>query len=118
MVSIMGYITLLWGFDNNLYYREHSHPHPLIRIFWILTVVADRVQAIQPNIDQRALITEAMRVLDIYYRHLGQVGVQEKLIDPLRQHYPRIMAYAGEIINQSQAVPFLASNTVHKRPRQ
>lgn len=113
MVSVLGYITLLWDFGD-LYYEEHDHPHPLIRIAWILTVVVDRIKAYEPTIDQRGLIVEALHVLNVYYRHLGQGNVQDKLINPFMQHHTEIMAYAHKVMQQAQAVPYLASNTVHR----
>ena len=117
IVGCLGYIMLLLNdFDKDIYYKEKLHPHPLIRINWIIGVIVDRIGEFLTQFGPKDLVNESLRVLDIYFEHLGKGTIQNKFIEPLNSEYPNIIAYIDEIIQAAESVPFLAVNTVHKPP--
>lgn len=74
LVGTMGYIFFLWkSINRDMYYDKSTHPHPLIRIAWISANIIDVIQKnIFPNLDQREILDETFKILDIYLDRKGK----------------------------------------------
>jgi hypothetical protein len=113
LVGVMGYIIFLWAtFNEDIYYDRFKHPHPVIRILWIVPIIIETVKIKFPQIDSKALLGETMRVLDIYLENKGEGQIRDRFIDRIYDEYDHIMGYAAEMMSAAQAIPYLCVNTV------
>lgn len=119
LVAIMGYICLLWkSSKTTIYFNKNDHPHPLIRMFWIMATIVDTARINMPStfhLSQREIIDETLKVLNIYSTRIDSVNIKTLIIEPLRENYLFIKAYSNHILRLAEHYDFLAINTVHQR---
>lgn len=115
IASIYCYFTLLFqSFNENIYYLENTHPHPIIRISYILPTFID-VLAKHFSINQANVLNEGLMISkEIFIKsHQGElIGSYENI---LFTELENIQQYIKKMVDGADKLPFLAVNKVHKK---
>lgn len=115
LTGILGYIFFLWqSLKEDIYYDKYDHPHPLIRVTWIVGIFINTLETKYDSIHRSEIIEETVRVLDIYFKHKGEDRLRTRFEGPLAQEYENIVGYCESVLQWAEKIPFLTTNTVHK----
>jgi hypothetical protein len=110
--GIFVYFTYLEGEANPLYFAEHSHPHPLVRITYIMDVIIGVAEKnlIDIKIDGREVLREAFNISE-------RIAVANKYENPVDRYgnsfvsaNKSIADYIQVLITKSNKESFLVKN--------
>jgi len=114
--SIFIYLTYLEGNPTPLYFAEQSHPHPLVRITYILDII---ISVAEKNI--KDIKINAGKVLSESFNISEKIAVANKRTNPveryanvIRSANDEITAYVNKLISESEKYPFLVKNRNNK----
>lgn len=120
-LSLSGMFTYLMYLskDNlNLYYKEYNHPHTIIRLTYILTSMID---AFRKNFSSDfkytdiEILNESFSISEILYGEEEKVNIVKEYKNIIFTNLPNIRDYISELTNNLPTLPYLASNTIHKK---
>jgi len=92
----------------DLYFAEKSHPHPAVRISYLIIYLLDTLSAnVAVKIDQKVILTNAIRLAEALLIEPGKNIVEEFSVG-LVKGIDEIEAYIKEIRYNSESYPHLA----------
>lgn len=107
------YIRLAEG-KPDLYFAEKSHPHPAVRISYLIIYLLETLPAnVSAQIDQKAILTSAIRLAEALLIEPGKNIVEDFSVGILKR-IDEIEAYIKEIRHNSEAYPHLALKKIKK----
>ncbi len=113
--SIFCYLSLLYqSFRKEIYYAENSHPHPLIRITYILPTFIDVISK-HHTIEQGKIIKESIRISNELFKENNNEDLVGVYLDKLFIEQDNIQEYVKILINEAEKYPDLAINKIHKK---
>lgn len=116
LASIFSYFLFLTKRRNEpIYYQKYTHPHPLIRVTYILAAFLDVAKIYFPEVSQTNIMNDAFRVVTKLFKSSMEDDIMHEYRDTLFREYHDIMGYIDIIIEQARNVPYLATNTVHRK---
>lgn len=111
--SVFTYLMHLEEHYTNIYYKEGSHPHPIIRITYILDVMVGVAELNFDSIkvDTKRVLNQGFKIASAYC----EAGLQRDMVDAyakmLYTEYPNIENFINNVlIPESNAVPCLVKN--------
>ena len=115
IASIFSYFTLLFqSFSKELYYYSNTHPHPLIRISYIVPTFID-VMNIHFEVNQKNVINKAFTIVDEILKINNFENLDNTYKDRLFRELKNVHTYIKNLIDEADKLPFLAVNKVHKK---
>ena len=113
VASIFSYFLFYFEKEKNIYYKEHTHPHPLVRISYIVDCVI-RVAAINlPSdfkIDLGNTLKEGFIISDTYFK----IALNSNLVDSFGKDFLKesrhIEEYINELLKIAENMPNLVKN--------
>ena len=110
--TIFSYFTFLEGNGYDLYFAEYSHPHPIIRISYILDamVAIAELNLKGEKIDQRAILEEAFNILERMAEANKQANPVARFKNIFGIKHQEIAGYVDHLITASEKIPFLVKN--------
>lgn len=110
--AVLAYFTFLEGRETPLYYEEKHHPHPIIRITYLMDIMVGVATQNMPELelDPKHILLEAFNIAERF-------AVANNKPDPIKrysalfisEHY-KITAYVNKLIALSNNVPYLVKN--------
>ena len=114
--SVFSYFVLSMNGTNKLiYYKNFTHPHPLIRMTYIMTAFLDVAKIYYPNIIQKEVMNKSFEVTCKLFQSIDHEDVILNYKDTLFREYGNVMEYMEGLINSAQKIPYLVTNTFHKK---
>ena len=115
LASVFCYLSLLFrSFKKDIYYAENTHPHPLIRITYILPTFIDVITK-HHSIEQVKIIKESIRISNELFLENKREDLVGTYLDKLFTERDNIQEYVKYLVNEAEKYPNLAVNKVHKR---
>ncbi|MVM40842.1 hypothetical protein GO730_29340 [Spirosoma sp. HMF3257] len=116
LASVFSYFMFLMKNKNEeIYYNKYTHPHPLIRITYILTAFIDVAKIYYPTISQQNVINDVFKVTTILFKKSKVENIIIEYQDKLFKEYQNITDYISLILEKIKDDPTLVVNTVHKK---
>lgn len=109
------FMFLMKNRNEEIYYDKSTHPHPLIRITYILTAFVGVAQEYYVDISQEKIVNEAFEITKLLFKKIGTEDVIDEYKKTLLVEYKNILGYITALAELSKSVPNLAINTVHKK---
>lgn len=111
--SAFTYMMYLEERYSNIYYKEGTHPHPIIRITYMLDALI-RIAELNFNgvkLDAKKVLTQGFKIASSYC----EVGKQRDMVNAyasmLRSEYPNIENFINNVlVPESDAIPYLVKN--------
>lgn len=95
--------------QQELYYEEHCHPHPSVRLSYLIIFFLDNLAANLPyRLDQRTVLTEAIRISERLLQTSGQ-NIVETYSKAIYENATTIEAYINQIMRNGRRYPFLCN---------
>ncbi|MBT1695921.1 hypothetical protein KK083_03470 [Fulvivirgaceae bacterium PWU4] len=114
VASIFSYFLLYYKQGIKIYYRQHTHPHPLIRLSYIVNCLSQVAKINLPlsfQLDQNAMSQNGIVIADLFYKevfHSSRVG---NALAQSTSEGRNIQEYVNELLQLAGAFP----NLVMKR---
>lgn len=113
VASIFSYFLLYFQDAKSIYYKEHTHPHPLVRISYIVDCVIRVAEINLPpgfKIDLGNTLKEGFIISDTFFRNV----LNSTLVDDFGKHFlaesKNIEAYVNELLGVAEGMPNLVKN--------
>jgi hypothetical protein len=110
--GMLFYFGFLGGFTTPLYFEASDHPHPLIRVTYIIDIFLERAKQLMPGVqlDSGLILREAFNVTERICRVNGHANIVEGFAETLAKSYPEIEAYVNKLIADSNLRPDFVKN--------
>nr|WP_294790460.1 hypothetical protein [uncultured Mucilaginibacter sp.] len=110
--AIFTFFVYLEGRDTPVYYDEKSHPHPLIRITYVIDFFMGVAERNLPNmeLDARAVLREAFDITERVAIANNRPNPVERYAAVFVAEHDRITNYIQVLIDESNKVPNLVKN--------
>ncbi len=114
IASMFSYFLLFFNGDTKIYYREFSHPHPTIRICYVIDRFIDAAITNLPfsvKINREKLTELGFIISDVFLK--SQLKSNETLREFKKQfleHYDGIQNYSNELVEHSITMKNLMTN--------
>lgn len=100
VASIFSYWLLLLGNNNEIYYKASDHPHPVIRITYLVTSIAETLKSNYDNylnINVNEVVQKSIILSDAFFRIKGKNNVEEYM-QMFIQESSNIKNYINELL--------------------
>ncbi|WGQ09741.1 hypothetical protein QG516_24820 [Pedobacter gandavensis] len=110
--AILTYFTFLEGRETSLYYEDKHHPHPIIRITYLMDIMIGVVAQNMPELelDPKQILLEAFDISERF-------AIANNKPDPIKRYsalfiseHEDITAYVNKLIELSNSIPYLVKN--------
>jgi hypothetical protein len=111
--SIFSYFLLYFKKAKNIYYKKHTHPHPLVRISYIVDCVIRVTEINIPQdfeIDLGKTLREGFIISDIFFRSVLNSTLVEDFAKYFLTESKNIEAYVNELLGIAEGMPNLVKN--------
>ena len=99
---------------SKIYYQEHCHPHPSIRMSYIIIYLLEALAANIPiPLDQNSVLKQAIRISEKLMMEPDN-NIVEKYSLELSNEIKDIEAYVNKIRNNSESYPHLSRKVLVK----
>jgi len=114
--SIFVYFTLLEDRAMPLYFEAESHPHPLIRITYILDIIVGVAQENfkETQLDAKLILREAFNIVSLTNQANAEPNSVEMYAARYQTSNHEITDYVNKLIAESDKHPFLVKNRPEK----
>lgn len=107
VASIFSYWLFLLKDNNDIYYRASNHPHPVIRIAYLVTTIADTLKAhIEESIDVKEVVRNSILLSERFFLNKGENKVQG-YVQIFQQESNSIENYIQELLAAAERQPNL-----------
>lgn len=116
VASVFSYFLLYFKESMEVYYNQHTHPHPLVRISYIVDCFIRVAEINLPNdfiLDLRTTLREGFVISDIFYKSVFQSNLVEDFASHFMAESGNIENYVNELLGVGEGMPNLLKN----RPR-
>lgn len=111
--SAFTYMMYLEEGYTNIYYKEGTHPHPIIRITYMLDAMT-RIAELNFDgieLDTKKILNQAFKIASAYCEAGLQRDMVEAYASMLSREYPNIENFVNTVlIPESDAIPYLVKN--------
>jgi hypothetical protein len=95
-----------------LYYEEHEHPHPVIRLSYIIPFFIETFRSVfNALFDYASILDESIAISEILMANEDN-NITQEYNQVIRTHLNPIRAYIVKIITDSDGYPYLSKNVV------
>ncbi|WP_316827428.1 hypothetical protein [Pedobacter miscanthi] len=109
--GILNYFMFMEKNNQNLYYRESSHPHPLIRSVYITDVIIHVAEInVDFKLDSSAILREAFNITESFCEHNGFPNFAAKFKSMFQQNFDGIKEYIDNMASEADHVSQLVRN--------
>lgn len=108
--SVFSYFMLLQTNRQDIYYKKYWHPHPVVRISYIIDCFIKVAQINLPDsisLDANQTLTEAFKISDKFFTTVLKNDMVEKFISVYSAETENIKTYVTELIELSKLNPTL-----------
>jgi hypothetical protein len=113
IASIFSYFLLYFDRSMKIYYDQHTHPHPLVRITYIVDCFIDVAQKNAPigfSLDARATLREGFVVSEVFSQNVFQANIVQDYADQFKTEGKNIENYVNELLSEAERIPNLVKN--------
>ena len=113
IASIFSYFLLYFQDTKNIYYKKYTHPHPLVRISYIVDCFIRVAEINLPSdflINLEKTLKEGFRISDIFFRTVLSSNLVDDFGKLLLTESNNIEMYINELLNIAEKMPYLVKN--------
>lgn len=113
VASVFSYFLLYFDRKIKVYYDQYSHPHPLVRITYIVDCFIRVTEMHVPkgfNLDLRATLREGLVVSDIFSGNVFQANIVQDYANEFKTEGKSIENYVNELLHIADGIPNLVKN--------
>lgn len=119
--SVFSYFMLLQTNSQDIYYKKYWHPHPVVRISYIIDCFIKVAEINLPDniqIDSNLTLTEAFKISDKFFTTVLKNDIVSKFISVYSSETGNIQTYITELIELSKLNPALVRHkTVYPKKK-
>lgn len=111
--AIFTYFVYLEGPGTPLYYAENSHPHPMVRLTYIMDIfihVAEMETKASVKMDHRKILREGFDIAERFCRINKLPNSVDRYAGLFISEGPYITEYINLLIKESDKIPYLGKN--------
>jgi hypothetical protein len=113
VASVFSYFLLYYKEDVKVYYKENTHPHPLVRISYIVDCFV-RVAEINIignlKLDLGKTIRDGFSIADTFYKSVLNVILVEGFAAQFMAESKKVEIYVNELLGAGESMPYLVKN--------
>lgn len=99
---------------SKIYYQETCHPHPSVRLSYIIIYLLEALTANTPfKLDQNTILRQAIKISEALMME-PENNIIEKYSLELFREIKMVEAYINKIRNNAQSYPYLSKNVFIK----
>lgn len=104
-----------WSRDYaKVYYEEHCHPHPSVRLSYIIIYLLETMDANLPSrLDQKTILKNAIRISEVLMME-GEDNIIEKYSMELYAEMAKVEDYINQIRKNAESYQYLSRRVVAK----
>lgn len=113
IASIFSYFLLYYKDSMKIYYKEYTHPHPLVRISYILDCFVRVAEINLPGdfkIDLRKTIREGFIITDTFYRTVFSIELVDGFAGQFMNESGIVELYVNELLEVGEGMAYLVKN--------
>lgn len=113
VASIFSYFLLYFKESVDIYYEKYSHPHPLVRISYIVDCfikVAEHNLPNNFNLDANAALREGFIMSEIFFQRVMNVDLVKEFSKHFLNESSNIESYVNKILDIADNMPNLLKN--------
>lgn len=113
VASVFSYFLLYFDRSIKVYYDQYSHPHPLVRITYIVDCFIRVAEMHVPkgfNLDLRTTLREGLVVSDIFSGNVFQANIVQDYANEFMTEGKSIENYVNELLRIADGIPNLVKN--------
>jgi hypothetical protein len=102
---------------STFYLKEETHPHPLVRISYIIETIISTAEINLPSgitISEKRVVQESIMISNLLYKNALQSNIVEDFINEYIEHAISIQEYIKELFIISYDIPELVYNRFRK----
>lgn len=108
------YIKFMGALTKELYFKDYKHPHPLIRITYVIANITGAAQGYFADITDIEVLREMLVIAGEYFDGHDEESTVYSFKDAVSTSRVQILEYMDELLNKAENTPSLVMNTVHK----
>lgn len=98
-----------------IYYNQFSHPHPSVRISYVIRFFFDNLAGNLPQgIDEKTILSNAIAIAAILMDEEGKKNIVDKFSDKLYKNIGDIEANIKEIMSNAETYPYTSEKLLKK----
>ncbi|MEP7374640.1 MAG: hypothetical protein ABI675_14695 [Chitinophagaceae bacterium] len=99
---------------SKIYYQEYCHPHPSVRLSYIIIYLLDTVAAnISVKLDQNSVLKQAIKISEVLMMEPDN-NIIEKYSIELFEEIKKVEDYINKIRNDAESYPYLSRKVLVK----
>jgi hypothetical protein len=113
IASIFSYFLIYFERSGDIYFNEHSHPHTLVRISYILDCMIRVAEHNLPDditINSVKVLNESFKITDQYYKRVNDSDLVKDFINQFKIEANKITDYVNTLLEFSKRMPNLIKN--------
>jgi len=116
VASIFSYFLLYYKEGVKVYYKEYTHPHPLVRISYIVDCFVRVAEINLPEdlkVDLGKTIREGFIIADTFYKSVFNIELVEAFSGQFMNESKNVELYVNELLGIGEGMAFLVKNRPH-----
>jgi hypothetical protein len=113
VAGVFSYFLLYYKNDVKVYYKEYTHPHPLVRISYIVDCFVSVAEINLPEgfkINLKKTIRDGFAIADIFYKSVFNVELVESFAGQFMKESKNVEVYVNELFEVGRGMEFLVKN--------
>lgn len=113
VASVFSYFLLYYKDSLKVYYNEFTHPHPLVRISYIVDCFIRAAEINIPGnikLDMEQAIRDGFSISNIFYQSVFEIELVKNFADQFMEESDNIEAYVNELLGIGEGMPILVKN--------
>lgn len=116
VASVFSYFLLYYKDGVKVYYKEYTHPHPLVRISYIVDCFVRVAEINLPGdlkIDLGKTIRDGFAIADTFYKSVFNIELVEAFAGQFMSESKNVEAYVNELLGVGEGMAYLVKNRHH-----
>lgn len=113
VASVFSYFLLYYKDDVKVYYKKYTHPHPLVRISYIVDCFVRVAEINLPGdfkIDLGKTIRDGFAIADIFYNSVLNIELVEGFAAQFMNESKNVEEYVNELLGTGEGMAYLVKN--------
>lgn len=113
VASVFSYFLLYYKEDVKVYYKEYTHPHPLVRISYIVDCFVRVAEINIPEdlkIDLGKTIRDGFSIANTFYKSVFKIELVERFAAQFMEESNDVEVYVNELLGVGEGMPYLVKN--------
>ena len=113
VASVFSYFLLYFKDEKKMYYAEHTHPHPLVRISYIVDCFIRVAEINLPQgfkLDLGTTLKEGFIIADTFFLNVFKSSLVEEFGKHFMTESKNIESYVNELLGVAEGMPNLVKN--------